>query len=394
MAILILIPILIVSVEGQDAKPETEAHSQFDGSFRPSGIQGMDEAYLPALFRSSHAANLLILKNADILCFWFSGAGEGHTNGISMSRLSRGSERWSTPIEVAHQDVRSLQNPVAFEEGSGRIWLLHTSQVAGQWQTNATVEYLTSDDNGRTWSKEKTLFDKPGSFTRQPPILLSRNRWLLPMYYTPSRSITDLAETNYSVVKITSDGGKNWQECAIPKSEGLVQQSILKLDKGHFVGFFRSRYADFIYQNASEEGCQWTVPVPTTLPNNNSSIQSTELRDGAIAIAFNNISAGTTRDHPRTAARSPLSIALSTDGGQTWPWIRDIETAVPNRSDGPRNKSDEYSYPSVVQDEKGWVYVAYTYRHQTIKIVRFREDWIKRRTPAAHANDYPKGSAK
>ena len=377
---------LLLSLEGQAAKPQTDAHPQFDGNFRAAALSGMEEAYIPALFTSSHAANLLLLKNDDLLCFWFSGAGEGHSNGISMARLAKGSKQWSMPVEVDHEEARSFQNPVAFEVGSGRIWLLHTSQVAGQWQTHATIEYLTSADNGKTWSKGKTLFDKPGSFIRQPPVQVSEKRWLLPMYYTPSRSITDGAESNYSAVKTTTDGGANWRECAIPKSEGLVQQSILKLGKGHFAGFFRSRYADFIYRSDSKDGCAWTIPLQTPLPNNNSSIQATLLRDGAIAMAFNNSSAGTARDQPRTAARKPLSIALSTDGGKTWPWIRDIETGIPETVEGQRNKSEEYSYPSVLQDGKGRIYVAYTYRHQTIKVVRFPQDWIKRRGAATSAN--------
>jgi predicted neuraminidase len=373
------------SLAGQDTKPQVQVPPQFDGFFRPSGMPGLDEAYLPTLFPSSHAANFLVLKDEDILCFWFSGIGEGHSNGISMSRLSNGSQQWGTPMEVDHQDGRSFQNPVAFQEPGGRIWLLHTSQVAGQWQTNATVEYLTSDDNGKTWSNRKTLFDKPGSFVRQPPILLSAKHWLLPIYYTPSRSITDGAESNYSAVKITTDGGAQWKECAIPKSEGLVQQSILKVHKDHFVGFFRSRYADFIYQSTSRDGCAWTVPVPTPLPNNNSSIQGTLLRDGAIAIVFNNSSAGTARDKPRTAARKPLSVVLSKDNGKTWPWIRNLETGAPEDAGQQRKKSDEYSYPTVLQDAGGQIYVAYTYRHQTIKVVRFHEDWIPRRSVASGA---------
>lgn len=368
--------VCLTSLEGQNTKPAVQAPSQFDGVFRPSGTPGMDEAYLPVLFPSSHAANLLALKNGSILCFWFSGAGEGHSNGISMSRLSPGSQQWGSPIEVDHQDTRSFQNPVAFQLPSGRIWLLHTSQVAGQWQTNATVEYLTSDDSGKTWSKGKILFDKPGSFTRQPPILLSAKHWLLPIYYTPSRSITDGAESNYSAVKITTDGGANWKECAIPQSEGLVQQSILKVHKDRFAGFFRSRYADFIYRSTSKDGCAWSVPLPTTLPNNNSSIQGTLLHDGAIAIAFNNSSAGTARDKPRTAARKPLTVALSQDAGKTWRWIRSLETGASEDTGQQNKKSDEYSYPSVLQDARGQIYVAYTYRHQTIKVVRFHEDWI------------------
>lgn len=115
------------------------------------------------------------------------------------------------------------------------------------------------------------------------------------------------------------------------------------------------------------------------------------MRDGAIAIAFNDSSAGTARDKPRTAARKPLSVALSKDGGKTWPWIRDLEIGT---SEGPgqqREKSDEYSYPSILEDAKGQLYVAYTYRHQTIKVVRFQEEWILLGRDALGATSAPKG---
>jgi predicted neuraminidase len=34
-------------------------------------------AYLDQLYPSAHAANLLLLDNGDVLCFWFSGTLEG-----------------------------------------------------------------------------------------------------------------------------------------------------------------------------------------------------------------------------------------------------------------------------------------------------------------------------
>ncbi len=43
-----------------------------DGRIRMNSQLGYKEAYLPILFPSSHAANLLQLKNGDLLCVWFS----------------------------------------------------------------------------------------------------------------------------------------------------------------------------------------------------------------------------------------------------------------------------------------------------------------------------------
>ncbi|MGA9041397.1 MAG: sialidase family protein [Terriglobales bacterium] len=362
--------------------PRHEAATSYDGKFRKSALKGVQEAYLPSLFPSSHAANLVKLQNDDILCFWFSGIHEGLSNvAIVESRLPKGSKQWTQTVEVDQQEGRSFQNPVPFQAPDGRLWLLHTSQPAGQWQTNAEVVYLTSDDNGKVWKGPMPLFTKPGGFVRQPLVPISAERWLLPMYYTPSRSITDGAESNYSAVQVTNDGGRTWKECEVPQSNGLVQQSIVKLSNGHFIGFFRSRYADFIYSDTSDDGCTWTVPVSTRLPNNNSSIQVASLKDGSLVMAFNNIRAVGTKGKPQAGPRKPLSVALSEDGGSTWPWVRDIEAGhsspeEPDRREDTR-KGEEFSYPSILQDRDGNIDVAFSYLRKTIKVVRFDKSWIK-----------------
>ena len=38
---------------------------------------------------------------------------------------------------------------------------------------------------------------------------------------------------------------------------------------------------------------------------------------------------------------------------------------------------EEYSYPSVMQSRDGKIYVSFTYRRQTIKVVSFEEDWLR-----------------
>jgi predicted neuraminidase len=354
---------------------------QFDGLFRVSRTPGIEEAYLPDIAPTSHAANLLRLENGDLLCFWFSGSREGESGvAIVMSRLAEGSQKWTETAEIDHQEGRSFQNPVAFQIRGGRIWLLHTSQPAGEGQMHAEILSLTSDDNGRTWTAPRPIFTVPGSFDRHPPVLIHPRTWLFPMYYTPSRSITDGAESDHSAIKVTHNGGKSWAECRIPQSNGLVQPTIVQISNRFFLGLFRSRFADFIYRSTSYNGCDWSAPTPTALPNNNSSIQLAKLRDGSLVLAFNNSSAGVTHSKAATSVRKPLSIALSMDSGATWPWIRDIENGDSIGAQGePHEKPrahEEYSYPSVLQDAQGKINVAYSYSRKTIKVVRFNEGWI------------------
>ena len=51
------------------------------------------------------------------------------------------------------------------------------------------------------------------------------------------------------------------------------------------------------------------------------------LESGALAVAFNN---------RVMRERCPLSVALSDDGGRTWPWVRDLE-----RCDGHEEEQQE-----------------------------------------------------
>ncbi|HZS51823.1 MAG TPA: sialidase family protein [Bryobacterales bacterium] len=365
-----------------------ELASPDDGRFRPSPLPGIEEAYLPPLFASSHAANLLLLKSGDLLCFWFSGSREGESDvAIVMARLPKGSAQWSRPQLVDHRPGASHQNPVPFEAPDGVLWLFHTTQPAGEGQANARVLATKSRDGGKTWTAAETLFDVPGAFVRQPLLLMPDGRWMLPMYFTPSRGITTGAETNYSEIKISADHGGRWTSCAIPNSNGYVQPNVLRVAGGRYVAFFRSRFADYIYRSDSSDGCTWTAPRRTELPNNNASIQVAQLRNGHLVMAFNNARSEASGGRPRTAPRKPLSVALSEDGGETWSFVRDIETGALRPGERPAEGipddqpgREEFSYPSVAQTADGRICVAYTYRRYTIKTVRFAEDWIKQGT--------------
>jgi predicted neuraminidase len=245
----------------------------------------------------------------------------------------------------------------------------------------------TSKDDGTTWIGPKPLFTSPGSFVRHPPVLL-KDKWILPMYYTPSAGIITGAESNYSVTKTSSDSGKTWEECRIPKSDGVVHPNIIRLSDTFFILFFRSRFADWIYKSTSSDGCTWTPPVPTQLPNNNSSIQATLLQNGHLLMAFNNSNAvGTGK--AQAALRKPLSVAISEDNGATWPWIRDVETGdstISGTVGDPLDKKehvegsaayDEYSYPTILQGPDGKIHISFTWRREGIKYMSFTEDWIR-----------------
>jgi len=365
---------------------DKELGSPADGRFRPNASAGWREAYLPVAFPSSHSANLLQLRNGDLLCFWFSGTWEGESDvGIVVSRLAKGSQQWSAPQVVDHRPGESYQNPVPFEAPDGTVWLIHTTQPAGRGQAKSNVLVAKSRDGGKTWAPPTVLFDNPGAYVRGALLITPKGDWMLPMYVTPSVGILQGAESNYSVVKISSDKGASWQECAIPDSKGLVQPTVVRLNDGTYKAFFRSRWADFIYQSTSRDECSWAPPQKTLMPNNNSSVQAAKLANGHLVIAFNNASAPKPDKTPQAGPRKPLTVALSADNGQTWPWVSDVEAGVPDGRELPSNPlskdspgREEYSYPSILRTPDGKITLAYTYQRYTIKTVKFDEEWIKK----------------
>jgi predicted neuraminidase len=377
-----------------------------------AGDAGRVDAFLPSPCVQNHAANLMPLPDGSLGCVWFGGTQEGVPDiSAYFSRLERGGDTWSAPMRLSDDATRSEQNPLLFPSPDGTLWLIWTAQISGN-QDTAIVRYRTSADNGRSWGPIATLFDAPASggiFMRQPVVVLDNGDWLLPVWYcksTPGRKWVGDQDT--SGVMISTDKGKTWTENELPGSLGCVHMSIVDLRDGTLAAFFRSRWADNVYASRStDNGRTWTEPTPTALPNNNSSIQVTRLANGHLAMVYNHACAADaterrlslyddieddTNDGKVVAAidttvrstfwgvpRAPMTLAISEDGGLTWPYRRNIEVGdgycMTNNSREGLNR--EFSYPSVVQTADGMLHVAFTYFRQAIKYVRVAEDWVR-----------------
>ncbi|MBB4931123.1 putative neuraminidase [Lipingzhangella halophila] len=381
-----------------------------DGTVRASAEDThRHEAFLPAPTPQAHAANLMPLPNGGLGCVWFGGTQEGLPDiNIWFSRLDTDAT-WTTPTQVSSDPHCSEQNPVLFLSPAGELWLLYTAQHAGN-QDTAEVRGRVSRDNGRNWEPARTLVPASstgGVFIRQPIAVLPSGRWLLPVFHCVRPDEGDWrGDLDTSAVLVSDDQGATWNHHAVPDSEGCVHMNIVPLQDGTLLALFRRRQADTIHQSRSTDGKHWSAPVPTELPNNNSSIQAQALHDGRIALVFNASSAAdatarrvslydeitsdgrTAAPAPTTEApppgtafwgapRAPLTLALSPDNGRTWPIRRDLEVGdgycLTNNSQDGRNR--ELSYPSITQTADGGLHIAFTYFRQAIKYIHVTPDW-------------------
>ena len=164
----------------------------------------------------------------------------------------------------------------------------------------------------------------------------------------------------------------------MPESNGAVHANVVELEPGHLAAFMRSRAADNIYRSESKDnGETWTAPVPTVLPNNNSSISAVKLKSGRIAIAYNPTC--TPCPTPGIASwpglRCPVAVALSEDGGLTFPMIRYMERGEGYMGDENKTNNRQYEYPYIMQGRDGRLHLAFAYKDRAgVKYMSFTEE--------------------
>lgn len=356
-----------------------------DGLIYWNKRMGTIEAMLPpGQSSTAHAPALLELPDGTMLCAWFAGSYEGSADiSIVCARLEPGADHWSEPLQISHDPYRSEQNPSLFLAPSGEIWAMYTSQldrVAGKdnMQYTSVVKRQRSLDGGFSWEEAEILFPKEGTFCRQPIQILSNGRWIFSNWICTD-SPSGLAG-DPTVFQISDDQGMTWKEIEMPHSNGKVHANIVELESGHLIAFMRSRAADFIYQSQSDDwGESWTEPVPTVLPNNNSSISAIGLKSGRVAIAYNPTHAPSQNTGKAVwpGLRCPVAVALSEDGGSTWPMIRYMELGEGYVGVENSTNNLQYEYPCLLQGKDGMLNIAFAYQtRRGIKWMRFSEKAI------------------
>ena len=354
-----------------------------DGRVYWNEEMGTAEARIPnGGYRSGHGPALLELPNGDLLCVWFAGSFEGNADvHIVCSRLEKDSGSWTEPVDVSNDPLRSEQNPSLFYGPDGAAWCMYTAQLDRQagkdnMQFTAVVRCQKSSDGGRTWGPYETVFPEEGTFCRQPIQVLSNGRWIFSNWLC-----TDSAEGlsgDPTAFRISDDQGKTWRMVMMPKSNGHVHANVVELEPGHLVAFMRNREAYRIHRSESfDYGETWSEPKPTPLPNNNSSISAIKLQSGRVAIAYNPTC--TPDPQPGKAAwpglRCPVAVALSEDGGLTFPVIRWMERGEGYIGDENKTNNKQYEYPYLMQSRDGMLHLAYAaWTRDAMKYVRFREE--------------------
>ncbi|CAE6451918.1 unnamed protein product [Rhizoctonia solani] len=316
-----------------------------------------------------HASTLVVVRDY-VLAAWFGGEKEGRPDvKIWLSKRNRNGQ-WSQPRVVAAEDGITHWNPVLFTpnptQNPDRVILFYkTGTPIPRWKT----WMIESMDGGENWSPRRELVygDESGGRgpVKNPVIVLANGDWVsgasVEVTLPNGKGVWDAF---CDISPAGPEQGTLWiRSPLIPmdhdnfKGEGIIQPSLWESTVSTEAGtaaalhmLTRSSNGWVCRSDSLDNGRTWSPAYSTVLPNNNSGLCVTKMRDGRLVCVHNPVGGS-------WGPRTPLVASISADNGVTWERWAVLEDQPPPKeftgvnaletgivSDG----QSEFSYPTVI----------------------------------------------
>ena len=302
--------------------------------------------------RYKHPASITQLTNGDLYIAYYGGSGEyGDDTAVYGSHLKVGEKQWTEPKVIADTPDRGEGNPIVWQAPDGLVWLFYVNRYGETW-SNARVKGKISEDGAKSWSDSFMLNFEEGTMVRGQPIALNNGDYLLPMYHETGEDQEKTASSTCSYFMRYNPKTKVWTETNRIKSPmGNLQPQVVQLTDKYLVAYIR-RGGDYLPTNhgymlrseSRDGGYTWSDAVETKFPNPNAAVDFIKLRNNHLLLVYNN----------NMNDRTPLTVAVSTDGDKTYPYRRDIAGG-----------DNTFAYPYAIQSRDGKIHIIYTTNNRT-----------------------------
>ncbi|OQB32872.1 MAG: hypothetical protein BWY07_01491 [Candidatus Hydrogenedentes bacterium ADurb.Bin170] len=300
-----------------------------------------------------HPASITQLKNGDYYVAYYGGENEySAETAVYGSRCKQGKKKWSAPKIIAKTPFQGVGNPVVWQAPDGVVWLFYNNQYGDTW-SNARVKAKISLDGAKSWSDSFMLCMEEGSMVRGQPIVLDTGEYLLPLYNEKGddREFTDSSSVSYFLRY--NPKTQEWTESKnrIRSPEGNLQAQVVQISATDLFCFMRrgggygpTEDGWMLRSDSKDGGFSWTDAVRTDFPNPNSAVELIKLKNGHLLLVYND----------SMSDRTPLTLAVSTDNGETWPFRRMIAGG-----------DNDFAYPYAIQGSDDKIYLIYTTNSRT-----------------------------
>jgi len=311
-----------------------------------------------------HPASMTELSSGDFYLVYYGGSGEyARETAVFGSRLKNGAIQWTAPVPVARDPFRSVGNGVVWEAPDGLVWLFYVVRFGETWSTSR-VQCKISRDGAQTWSDASMLALDEGMMVRNRPIVLQDGGYLLPLYHETGRDTELVGADSTSLFLRFNPTTRIWSQTGpIRSPRGNIQPAVVQLDQHNLIAYCRRggdydpKTVGYIVRSESHDGGEtWSEGKDSQFPNPNAAVELIKLKSGRLLLIFND----------SMTRRTPLSAAVSSDQGRTWPIRRNI-----------REGENDFGYPSAFQARDGRIHLVFTSDRRTVvNHAVFDEDWV------------------
>ena len=193
---------------------------------------------------------------------------------------------------------------------------------------NTSMELLRSTDGGLTFGKPSFVWEQAQEYRLQGGascmLVLSSGRVLVPFQSTPEVWVAD--ENEYVGSYYSDDNGHTW---SISRNfiklplRGAMEPSVAELADGSLLMTMRTQLGGVFYSRSADAGESWS-PAQTTGLRSPESCTCLRRLPGSDAVVLFWNDALYIPEHHHYGVRTPLSAAVSSDGGATWRKVGDL----------------------------------------------------------------------
>lgn len=234
----------------------------------------------------------------------------------------------------------------------GLVWLFYVVRPGATWSSSRVLAKV-SHDQARTWSDTFPITFEEGTMVRSHPVALNDGDFLLPVYLETGNDPELTAPSTCSFFLRFNPKTKTWTESnRIHSRLGNLQPSAVQLDDRNLIAFCRrggsynpTTNAYIVRAESRDGGRTWSEGRDSEFPNPHAAIDLLRLKNGHLLLVYNN----------SMNDRTPLTAAISTDGGKTFPHRRDILAGA-----------GDFGYPTAIQTPDGNLHVLFTSNERTV----------------------------
>jgi hypothetical protein len=274
---------------------------------------------------------------------------------------SDGGVTWSPEKTLIANDAMNLMSVSLLRLHNGELMIVY-----GRRHSNAKMWFYArfSKDDGKTWSGDSLVTPVPAYqvVNNARVIQLKSGRLLAPVAMCRGKTWKE-DYFFYDCCYWSDDNGRTWkggdQKLTVKGcSFGADEPAVVELKDGRVMMLIRTDTGRINRSFSTDGGEHWTEPQATDLaaPSSPASIKRIP-STGDLLLVWNN--ANPSPDN-RGEPRNPLTCAISSDEGQTW-------THVHNLEDTP---GADYCYVSITFDRGDRVILSY-YERAALKIRTF-----------------------